>query len=96
MRVTTSRENATVRLSGPNTGIGIAEANLARIFDPSHTPSRWCRDRPGLSISTASSTSWAGRLRDQRQGQGLHLHRAPARPPDSPPAPAGPAGRRQV
>ncbi|MFH2125557.1 MAG: cache domain-containing protein, partial [Pseudomonadota bacterium] len=35
--VTTSQENGRVRLSVSDTGIGIADANLARIFDPFYT-----------------------------------------------------------
>jgi two-component system NtrC family sensor kinase len=35
--VTTRLENGSVRMSVSDTGIGIADANLARIFDPFYT-----------------------------------------------------------
>ncbi|MCF8042163.1 MAG: two-component sensor histidine kinase [Desulfarculaceae bacterium] len=37
VKVTTSLENGAVRMSVSDTGIGIADANLARIFDPFYT-----------------------------------------------------------
>ncbi len=97
VRVTTSRENATVRLSVSDTGIGIAEANLARIFDPFYTTKPVGQGTGlGLSICYGIVNKLGGEIKvTSAKGKGSTFTVLLPVPPDSPPAPAvgGTAGQ---